>query len=363
MKRNYLLFTVLCIFLLAISIISSALFYRYEVRDITDITKAALYIATFVTSRELQNTFADEITELSFIKDMVSKEAFGVNVKQFAPFLQAIMQYNNYIKSIYYTDKDGIISVIYPHTLAYQIGKNISLKDYFIKSKIQKNIIVSDLMAVPSLYYPLEYNYLVICTALYDAKKSFSGIIGIEIDLEYVGKLIQPNLPQNKFSKIKNTQFFVLSYPNGILLAGPTKQHIGEKPWKNNANDPVLNYFESYKNFLSVWYNQYHKKFLIATVMGKICDKDVMVVGAMPYEYLEETMKGFFIKVLVLMIVTISLISILILMFTRLEKRFTALEKRYEKLCIHINQQKRDEDLKQIIGTDYFQNLKNKIKG
>ena len=353
----YCLIIVICILL-------SILFYSEEKTQVIKNNKAQLFLKTEATVEVIRYIFDDFITELEILKktlyEVKNTETVGSHLIQ---FFRIILTSSSFLNNIYYADKHGDVTVVYPHTVKKSFKADLALEKHFIKTKDKKITLLSDLI---NTYKSIVYgstHYAVLFSPLYDKNKIFEGIIGADIDLKKISSIIQPFNDLKTKDQFKNVDFYCLTSAKALVFAGPQNVEYGAIP-SFIPKDKIESFLSRLKknNYIINDLIQFgNSKYYITTVPYTLYGKKIIVMGVKTYIGSIETLRTLYYKISIMVAISIIIIIIITVFILKNEKRFALFKQKYKTLEIFIDEQKKKGDVEDLVTTDYFKQIKEKM--
>ena len=364
MKRSSKFLIGFYCFIIAVCVFLSILFYVEQKNNIIEENKAQLSLTTEVTLEELAYIFNDFIAELEILKKTfyeMDKDKFIS--KHLISLFQIILSSNTFLKNIYYADKYGDVTLVFPHTVKRSLKEDLNLEKHFTETKDKKITLMSNIInTYKSKAYGSAY-YTAIFYPLYNNKKSFEGIIGADLNLIKIGSIIQPLDNLKEKYKFERTKFFCLTSDKALVLAGPVGSSFGVTP-------PFIPADEAQKFLSLVRENKYivndlvkfgSIKYYISTFPYELCGKKIIVMGIKPFTHSIEMLRMLYLKIFIMLAISIIIIIVITIFVIKNEKRFNLLVQKYKKLEIFIDEQKKKGEIENVISSDYFKQLTEKM--
>jgi hypothetical protein len=348
---------------LVIVVVNGFLFnslFQSEQEKYEDSVKNDIQQQTIMLSNALWYLFNDYISDISLMSSFLGHIKKTPNV-DFLKFL-----YENAKKpeigllNIAFFDNDGIQQCIYPSKYSNSNKLNYSFRHYFKEAqKTNKTIISKALTNYRPQKVEQEYRSIVFITPIINLNKKKYGYILLNFDILSFKKLMRhKNKKDDRY-----ISFYLVDTKNDELLYAP--QSLCARKLSSSDRDFcsfVINFSKTHNGKNSKLTKVSGKKLYISSSQVKIASTSLAVAATIPYK---DTISytADFSRRISLITVYIGLVLFMIATFVMYNEFIVKkLANKISRLEIIIDEKTKEQEMKNIVQSEYFKELKSKIK-
>ena len=353
--KNFILFALFCIVLIAGATFFSSSFYNDAILSVEETTSIKLKMVTGAVTSELSEIFIESGRNIQLIAALFDND-FEVSKEKLSNIYYKYLKNNSFLTSFGFLNKKGTMEVIVPEKFNKEKGNNYSFRSYFSKAKTTKNLVYSQIL---ENYRPNNkeeiYETIVLALPVY-SNNIFNGAFFGQLDVLKI---------QNTFKQIVHISgnnmidlYFYDQKENKIIC---DSELLEDKKFENFLENRMTSYNKGINidNINTYNGNKYFVE--IKPVQDLNNDNAFFMIGIIPYS----KVIGFFSKFsarimyLAIFITLIVVIALVILVYN--QKVIRGLTSKIKILEISINEVTKKQNIDEITESEYFKELKEKI--
>ncbi len=276
--------------------------------------------------------------------------------------------YNCIIKSkttllnIAFLDNSGTQQCIYPKKFSTSNGLNYSFRDYFKEVRKTNETVMSEpLVNFNPKGNILEYEAITFISPVVSlSHKKKLGYLIINVDIASLEELIQYKDKKGDYTSIS---FYLIDTKSNNILISPSNEKSEKLSIANkDFRSFIINYSNPCKENHSILTKISKEKVYITSTHLKINNYTFAIVAAVPYKHTINYIADFS-RMIALIIIFIALMLFLVAAFVIYNEIIVKkLKNKISRLEIIIDEKSKIQDMEDIVQSEYFKNLADKVK-
>jgi len=353
--KNIFLFILLVVVLIVGFGIFIFYLYQQDIERIENDRIGDLSVITDTIANDLGYIFTTTERDLKLLSS-IYRDRKPPTVEELSNIYNTAFDINSFLINIFYMDSDGTMRAIGPGKYSKEIGNKYAFRSYFLNAKNSGGSFFSEVLSnYKAKSSEEEYDSVVVVLPVYNKMKQFKGLFGANLDLNKLQKRIQTGVMSK--STTKGGLYFI-DYKNKQIVSGSNKI----------KNTPIFERFllsvsakEGNKSIDKNKFTFNGKKYFCSSKLIKNKKFTFQVLGIFPSTDSVFSLKGLYKQISGIAIIVGAVILIALFIIIYNEKIMKKLKKRIEVLEINIDSTKKEKDVGNIIDSDYYRELQNKI--
>jgi hypothetical protein len=358
--KKYIIITISFLIMLTLGYFAYNSIVNIEKKKEVLAIRSEIYLRTLLLSDKmihLFNDYASKAKRITFYfadKDVIPTEA------DLKLFFNHTEKTRLKLLNIAFADNNGTCLSIYPKEYSASVGLNYSFRNYFKKAQETDKVVFSKPL---KNYCPhekaLEYGAITIIAPIINSADKKLGYILLDIDVFNIKEFI-PSKLMDKESKLK---FYIVDTDNNEILASPQIPDSNKLSIHNkNFSSFIINFARTHNEdrFFSSSISG-EKAFFVVSPL-KIGSNSMAVVAMLPYKKSIISTTNFFSELSLIMTFTALVLFFIFGFIIYHEFIVKKLRSQISCLKIVIDENNRNENVEEISQTDYFKELRKKIK-
>ena len=361
-KRHIIIPAFLVIIILSLSFLFKFLL-DYEKRKFYNNEKKSIEIHTYSLSNAIWYYFANLATYIKLSASYFEQKFDSTPTTNDLKLLyESISQKDISLINVGFLNVSGILTSICPTKHSQEVGINFSFRDYFKKvSQTNKSVISAPIYDYRPLKGEKKQRAIYLITPIFKSTAEKIGYLSLKISLDDISNLIK--VPQNLADNIKLKYYVVDQSNNKFLYTPKNSGGLSHFLYKNETiKSFLLEYTKAAKTGECTLVKKQGGELFICSNKLNIQGTELTLIALIPYKeassYSSSFLNRIFLMALYIAIIVIMVTGLIIYNEFILKK----LNKRIEKLEILIDEKEKKKDLDQITHSEYFEDLKEKVK-
>jgi len=359
MKKYLITILIFLVIIIANGFLFNSLF-QTEHRKYENSVKNDMQQQTVMLSNTLWYLFNDYMSDISLMTSFLGYINKTPNVDFLKLLYENVKKPEISLLNIAFFDNDGTQQCVYPAKYSASNKLNYSFRKYFREAQKTNKIIVSKALIN---YRPKkatqEYRSIVFITPIVNSSKEMRGYIVLNLDILSLKKLMRY---ENKKGD-RYISFYLVDTRHDELLCAPQSLRADKlSPANKDLRSFIINFSKGNNVNHSALTKVSGKKIYVASNRLKIANTLLTVVATVPYK---ETISytADFSRRISLITVYIGLILFMIAAFVMYnEFIMKKLTNKISRLEIIIDEKTKEQETKNIVQSEYFKELKDKVK-
>ena len=320
-----------------------------------------MFLQAVILSDNIEDLFNDYIQNIALIMFYLGEKGVDPTLADLKRFYNSTNKSRLSLLNIAFLDNNGTCMSIYPEKYSPEIGLNYSFRDYFQKVKNTEVIVTSKPMENfrPHKDVPV-YGAITIIAPLIDNNEKKLGFVRFDVNIYDLIELIHNEFQRQR----RKLAYFIVDTVNNEIIS--STQNIQPKNL-SIENDKfrsfIINFAKEPNNEDKYIQTKISgKKAFFASCPLNIGNNSLTVVATLPYEGSIVSTTDFFNRLSVVMIFTTLILFFGLGFIIYHEFIVKKLKKKISHLEIIIDKKTHKQNIDDIVQTDYFKELSEKLK-